>query len=216
MARESAHEPSGLALRGFAVPQGVLGKIGGWLMARGNMPAQHEVAELLDLRAGEQVLEVGNGPGTLLRLLAERSEASVIAGIDPSPAMRDQALRRCSDLTTTGRVTLGLGTAAATSYPDEAFDHVVSVNNVLFWENLDTGLRELRRVLRPGGSLVVAFHSRWSPVRHERRIGLPEDEATRIETAMTEHFDKVKRRELTHVVAFTAICPPQRGEPTAR
>lgn len=191
-------------MRGFGLPQGILGKVGGRIMGSTNGSAQREVAALLDVRPGERVLEVGYGPGTLLRLLADRSEADLIAGVDPSAVMRDQALRRCSAAVTGGRVSLGIGSADDTGYPDQSFDRVVSVNTVVFWEDLDAGLRELHRVLRPGGTLLVAFHSRSSSAWQERVLGLPDDEAARIESRIADVFGGVQRRDLERVVTFSA------------
>jgi SAM-dependent methyltransferase len=91
--------------------------------------------------------------------------------------------------------------------PDAAFDHVISVNNVVFWGDIRAGFAELRRVLRPGGCLVVAFHSRSAPSRHERWIGLPEDAAARIQDAMRGVFGAATRHDLEHLTAFTAMRP---------
>lgn len=196
--------PATLDWRAFALPRGLVGWIGGQVMARMNMPAQREVIELLDLQRCDRVLEVGYGPGTLVRLLAERTDASLIAGIDPSPVMREQALRRCRAAVAAGRVELGIGTATETGRPDGSFDHVVSVNNVVLWGDLPAGVRELHRVLRPGGHLLVAFHSRTARAWHERRIGLPENVACQIEATVTGTFGNAERHDLDHVVAFTA------------
>lgn len=189
------------AWRAFALPQGVLGRAGGWIMSRDKGAAQQEIIPLLGVRPGDRVLELGYGPGELLRLLAGGPAASVI-GVDPSPLMRARARRRCASLVASGRVRPDLGSAADTRLPDEAVDRVVSVNNVLFWGDIPAGLAELRRVLRPGGTLVVAFHSRQAPSRLTRRLALPEATATQIETAMRAVFGAVVRHELVHLTAF--------------
>ncbi|MGH3319445.1 MAG: class I SAM-dependent methyltransferase [Streptosporangiaceae bacterium] len=95
--------------------------------------------------------------------------------------------------------------AADTGYPDKSFDHVVSINNLLFWDALPAGFWELRRLLRPGGTIVVAFHSRCSPVRHERRIGLPEEDAERARDSMAAIVGEVERQDLERLMAFTAV-----------
>ncbi|HEX8008259.1 MAG TPA: hypothetical protein VF482_17730, partial [Trebonia sp.] len=59
-------------------------------------------------------------------------------------------------------------------------------------------------------SLVVAFHSRTAPSRHERRIGLPEDAAARIRAAMRDTFGTATRHDLRHLTAFTAVSPQGR------
>lgn len=54
---------------------------------------------------------------------------------------------------------------------------------------------------------MVAFHSRSSPVRHERRLGLPEAVAVQTGTALSVIFEEVERHDLKRVVAFTAARP---------
>ena len=51
------------------------------------------------------------------------------------------------------------GDAANLPYADTSFDKVFSVHTLYFWPDLDAGLREMQRVLRPGGDLLLAFHS---------------------------------------------------------
>lgn len=204
MATERSARTSTLGWRAFAVPHGLAGSVGGRVMAWLNTPGQHEVVRLLAVRSGERVLEVGHGPGTLLRLLAERTDASLIAGIDPSPVMRRQAACRCRAAVAAGRVTIAAGTATGTGHPDRSFDCVVSVNNVVLWGDLSAGARELYRVLRPGGRLVVAFHSRTAQAWYERRIGLPEKVAAQLQAAIAGTFERPARHDLAHVVAFTA------------
>jgi SAM-dependent methyltransferase len=73
---------------------------------------------------------------------------------------------------------------------------------VVFWGDIPAGLAELRRVLRPGGCLVVAFHSRNVPTRRARRIGLPEDAAARIQAAMGSAFSAATRHDLEHLTGL--------------
>lgn len=205
-----ARQISPLAYRGFALPQGIIGRLGGLIMARGNEAANSEITALLDIRTGDRILEVGYGPGVLLQHLAEHTPAARVTGVDPSPVMRDMARHRCTAAIAAGRADPRLGTATRTGLPDAAFEHLVSVNNVMFWGDIPAGFAELRRVLRPGGSLAVAFHSRTAPSRHERRIGLPEDAAERIQAAIRDAFGTVTRHDLQHLTAFTAVSPQGR------
>jgi ubiquinone/menaquinone biosynthesis C-methylase UbiE len=189
----------------------MLGRLGGLVMARGNRAANSEITGLLAIRAGDQILEVGYGPGELMRHLADQSPATSITGVDPSPVMQDMARRRCAAAVAAGRVDPQLGSATHTGLPAASFDHVVSVNNVIFWGGIPAGLAELHRVLRPGGCLVVAFHSRTAPSRLARQIGLPEDAAVQIQDAMRKVFGAATRHELRHLTAFTATRP--HGQP---
>lgn len=186
----------------FALPRGVRGRMAGRFMLWANR--QEEVLDLLDVPAGAEVLEVGYGPGGLIRLLT-RTPARRICGVDPSAEMRDLASRPHSDAIGAGRIDLRLGTAADTGFPDAVFDRVVAVNNVAIWPDLDAGVAELHRVTRPGGRLLIACHGGTKPSFLTRSNALSADKIDRIERALRGVFSEVSRRDLTSLTAFTAV-----------
>ncbi|KWX02123.1 hypothetical protein TH66_10355 [Carbonactinospora thermoautotrophica] len=188
----------------FGLPRGLLGRVAGWIMARANTANQEETAGPLGVLPGDRVLEIGYGPGRLVRLLAERTEAALIAGVDPSPVMLAQASRANRDAVRAERVDLRTGTAERLPFPDATFDRVVSVNNVQLWPDLAAGLKEVHRVLRPGGRLVISVHSGDSPKRYERTLGLPEAELDRVRDELQALFREVTRHERIHSVVFAA------------
>jgi SAM-dependent methyltransferase len=185
----------------FAHPRGLRGRLAGWSLALLNRRDQREMVELLRVRDDERVLEVGYGPGVLVRLLAERTGAALVAGVDPSPEMQSAARRR-TRRATAGRVDLRLGRAEATGFPDASFDVVVTVNTVAIWPDLRAGLRELRRVTAPGGRVAVAWHGRAARSRIARGLGLPEKQLARIHDGLAELFGAVERHELTNLTVF--------------
>jgi len=79
---------------------------------------QDDVVGVLGVQPGHDVIEIGYGPGGLIRQLAERTDAASIRGVDPSPEMRDQARRHNRKAVRTGRIRLDLGTADRTGLPD--------------------------------------------------------------------------------------------------
>jgi ubiquinone/menaquinone biosynthesis C-methylase UbiE len=186
----------------FAHPSGVLGRLAGRFMLWTNR--QRDVLDLLSVRPGERVLEIGYGPGGLVRLLARHTEASLIQGVDPSPTMRDQANRTNGAAVRAGRVELLLGTADRTGLPDHSVDRVVSVNNVAIWPDLDRGVQELHRVLRPGGTLLLAWHGGTAPSAIARSLRLPADKLRRVESALAYGFTAVEPHRLRSLDAFVA------------
>ncbi|WP_314177732.1 class I SAM-dependent methyltransferase [Streptomyces winkii] len=187
----------------FAHPAGVRGRLAGRFMLWTSR--QDDVLDLLDVRPGQEVLEVGYGPGALVRRLAARTGAAVIRGVDPSAEMREAAGRTNRAAVRAGRVCLGLGTAEATGEEERSADRVVCVNNVAIWPDLEAGLREVHRVLRPGGRAVIAWHGGFAPGRIARSLRLPEEHLQRIERGLAGLFSKVSRSELRSLVAFTAV-----------
>jgi SAM-dependent methyltransferase len=190
----------------FALPTGWLGRLAGRFMLWTN--PQDDLLDVLDLRPdqqpGQRVLEVGYGPGGLIRLLTRRAEGIHVIGVDPAPAMRDLASSTNRAAIRAGRVELRLGTAGHTGLADATVDRVVSVNNVALWPDLDAGLRELHRVVRPGGTVVLAWHGGTAPSRITRRLRLPADKLDRIESSLRRHFGNVTRRQLRSLVVFVA------------
>jgi SAM-dependent methyltransferase len=179
----------------FVLPRGLRGRLAARVMLR--MNRQDEVARLLDVQPGERVLEVGYGPGGLVRRLCA-SPAGRVRGVDPSPEMRDMARAHAPD------ADLRLGTAEDTGFRDAEFDCAVTVNTVGLWPCLESGLDELRRVVRPGGRVVIAWHGGRRPPRLTRRFRLPDDQLRRIEDGLRARFGDVARRELSDVTAFAA------------
>jgi len=163
------------------------------------------ILEAAELSEVDDVLEVGYGPGGLIRLLAERTQAASIRGVDPSPEMRDQAGRHNRKAVRAGRVRLDLGTADRTGLPDASVDRVVSVRNVAIWPDLAAAVDELHRVARPGGTVVIAWHGGTKPSRVVKALSLPEDDLRRIEQTLRDHFVKVGRHQLTSLDVFTAV-----------
>jgi ubiquinone/menaquinone biosynthesis C-methylase UbiE len=166
---------------------------------------QDDVIGVLDVQPGQDVLEIGYGPGGLIRLLAARTEAASIRGVDPSREMRDQARRHNRKDVRSGRVRLDLGTADRTGLPDAGVDRVVSVRNVAIWPDLEAGVSELHRVVRPGGTVVIAWHGGTAPSRIVRSLRLPEDELARIEQVLRDRFADVTRHQLASLEVFNAV-----------
>jgi SAM-dependent methyltransferase len=187
----------------FAHPSGWLGRIAGRIMLWTNK--QDDVVGVLGVQPGDDVLEIGYGPGGLIRLLAERTGAASIGGVDPSPEMRDQATRRNRHAVRAGRVRLELGTADSTGLPDASVDRVVSVRNVAMWPDLDAAVGELHRVVRPGGTVVIAWHGGNKPSRVVKSMSLPEDDLRRIEHALRDRFAEVSRSQLATLDVFAAV-----------
>lgn len=147
-------------MRTFGRPQGLWGRIGGAIMARSNRTIAAAVIERLELRGNENVLEVGFGPGVAIALLAGSLPEGRIAGIDPSRAMYAQARKRNAAAVASGCVDLRLGSVGQLPFGDDVFDAAMAINSMQLWPDTAAGLREIRRVLRPGGRIALGFTAR--------------------------------------------------------
>ncbi|MGH2371326.1 MAG: class I SAM-dependent methyltransferase, partial [Chloroflexota bacterium] len=105
-------------------------------------------------------------------LLAERATAGLVAGVDPSEVMVRQATRWNRAAVRAGRVELRQGATAALPYPDAHFTKACALHSLYFWPSVAEGLREVRRVLAPGGLLALAVRmhraeaGRFDPSRY--------------------------------------------------
>lgn len=118
-------------------------------------------------RATGDVLEVGVGTGRNLRHYPPDVR---LTGVDLSPETLSIARRRAAAL---GReVDLRLGDAERLALPDESFDTVVSTLTMCSIPDYRAALAQIRRVLRPGGRLVMVEHVRSAstPVRVGQRV----------------------------------------------
>lgn len=110
----------------------------------------------LELCPGEDVLDVGFGGGAALEL-ALAAGARRASGVDPSADAVLATRARLRRFVEEGRLELLEGSVEALPFADAAFDAVVSTNTVYFWPHLEAPLRELYRVIRPGGRLALGF-----------------------------------------------------------
>lgn len=121
----------------------------------------HAVFEVLGRCPGGDLLDVGCGPGVFVqRVLDARPGDFRITAVDRSPAMIVEAAGNTAD----AEVELVVGVAEALPFPDASFDVVVAMG-VLEYCDFVAVLRELERVVRPGGTVLVSMLNPLSPYR---------------------------------------------------
>jgi ubiquinone/menaquinone biosynthesis C-methylase UbiE len=147
IARQSAH------------PRGLLGHLVARVMAVETRAVNRWVLGALGPSPGERILELGCGHGRALAHVARAAAPGLVVGVDPSEVMCQVARRHLRTEIGAGQVRIERGDSRSIPVPDAAFDKAYSVHTLYFWPDLGAGLRELRRVLRPGGLLLLAFHT---------------------------------------------------------
>lgn len=139
--------------------RGLLGRLIAFIMARETWAQNLRAIDALEVQPTDHVLDVGSGPGRALSVLAAKASRGRAVGADPSELMAEIAVDRNRKLVRVGRVDVAVAGVEALPFPDASFDKVLCVHVIYFWLDLDRGLREIRRVLKPGGRLVLLFRT---------------------------------------------------------
>ncbi len=110
-----------------------------------------KVAGAADIQPGQRVIDVACGTGILAREVALRTGSTgAVIGIDPNPGMVAVAKQLAPS------IEWREGVAESLPFPDQSFDAVVSQFGLMFFRDQRQALREMLRVLAPGGRLAVA------------------------------------------------------------
>ena len=114
---------------------------------------RHQTLERLALQPGEKVFDIGCGVGFLAHELALKvGESGKVVGIDQNPEMIRHAQLRCEGLP---QIEFNEGDASQLPAEDQAFDAVSCTQVLLYVKDVSKVLTEMRRILKPGGRLVI-------------------------------------------------------------
>ena len=160
--------------------------------------AREEAFRTIAELAPEDVLEVGPGPGELSERISRELGARVVA-VDSSERMVELARGRGVDARR--------GDVQELPFEDESFDCVVAAWMLYHVADVDAGLREIARVLRPGGHLVAVTNSEehlaearaYGGVDMRGRSPFSRENA---EPQLRSHFSHVERRDVDGFVTF--------------
>jgi len=152
------------------VPSGPLGWVSShWVMPRLHGPIYPLMAEALDLRSEDELLEVACGSGVFLAHHA--AHVGHVAGLDLSDLQIDLARRRLAERIASGTAEIVKGDAAELPWERERFSAVTCMGSMEAFPEPSRALAEMFRVLRPGGRAVLAMGWRV-PEGTETRHGL--------------------------------------------
>ena len=135
----------------------------GWLLARiwiaESARANQVALEALGVRREDRVIEIGFGHGRTIGRAAAIATRGLVAGVDTSRLMLRVARRHNAEPIREGNVDLRLSDGVHLPFDDGAFHKVFSVLTLHFWPDPRATLKDIHRVMKRGGRLVLGFHS---------------------------------------------------------
>jgi ubiquinone/menaquinone biosynthesis C-methylase UbiE len=137
-------------------PNGVFGQKIASNMNIGNAVLNRNTIVALDLKGNEVVLEIGMGNGFFVREIASVNNAVNYIGCDFSQLMVDESVKLNEDLIRQGRAKFYLNNGHDLPFDNNSFDKVFTINTIYFWDNPALILAEIKRVLKPGGDIIIA------------------------------------------------------------
>ncbi len=118
---------------------------------------------LKEMGDARRVLDAGCGPGQFTILAAEALPSLEIWGIDIAPTMIELAREHATASAASDRLHFQVADVARLPFPDGHFDAALSSGSIKHWPDPVAGLRELHRVLAPGGRAFIGEMNRLAP-----------------------------------------------------
>jgi SAM-dependent methyltransferase len=134
-------------------------------MEQDHLPITLPVLSKMRLAASDNVLDVGCGSGWLSRRIGKTVSEGRLVGMDISDEMIRIARRNSADQ---HNLMFMVGEVAEIPWQPDFFSHVISVESAYYWPNPAAGIKEIFRVLRPGGSAwILINYYRDNPHAHQ-------------------------------------------------
>ena len=136
-------------------PTGWLGRFMVWGMNRSHLDLTTWGLGHVEVRRQDTVLDVGCGGGRTVQRLAAMADAGKVCGVDYAPASvaASAALNRAA--IAEGRVEIQRGSVSQLPYSSDTFDLVTAVETHYYWPDLPGDVRQILRVLKPGGAVLI-------------------------------------------------------------
>ena len=136
-------------------PRGPLGKIALWSMNRRHSRVTDWGLLNVPIGEGDTILDVGCGGGRTIAKLASAAPMGKVYGIDHATLSVAAAQRVNRDAINAGRVVIQQASVSSLPFGDNTFNLVTAVETHFWWGDISAGMREIVRVLKPGGRLAI-------------------------------------------------------------
>jgi ubiquinone/menaquinone biosynthesis C-methylase UbiE len=148
--------------------------------------------EHVSIKRGDVILDVGCGGGRTVRKLAAVAAEGKVHGIDHSEESVAAARRTNKQEIERGRVEIRQGSVSALPFTGDLFDLVTAVETHYFWPDLPADMREVLRVLKPGGRLVIIAEA-YKGGKHDKALQKVADWTKMAILSVDEHRELFSR-----------------------
>lgn len=141
-------------------PHGVLGNVILKALNKKNTTIINETISLLDLKPNDAFLDIGFGGGLSFEILENKHQDIKMHGLEISEKALLNSRHKFQTAIENKKLELKQGSVHRIPYPDQSFDHIISINTVYFWNDVPDAFAEVRRVLKPGGTFVLSLREK--------------------------------------------------------
>ena len=141
-------------------PKGEDGVEVGKQMNKGNKHICLNSYKVLNPKPSSIVLEIGMGNGFFIQDLIESTHDLMYVGLDFSKTMIEEACKLNQKLIDEDTVTFVNGSVEELPFKDNSINYVTTTNTIYFWPDLKENAKEIYRVLKPNGKLLIGYRSK--------------------------------------------------------
>lgn len=129
-------------------------------MHENNIRMTRSAIDALQIIDGDLILELGHGSCKHLAEVLDKAKHTSYYGLEISELMQQQASEFNSSATNANRASFHLYDGQKIPFVDNTFHKILTVNTIYFWENPEDFIKEIYRVLKPGGLFAISFADR--------------------------------------------------------
>lgn len=187
----------------FGKPTGIGGKVATLVMNLLNRKMYRLCGDLVKEYAPNKILDVGFGNGYALAYLSKRITTMQLYGIDISKDALAMAKRKLGD-----KASLSVGSIENLAFDSDYFDLIYTINTFYFWQDQQTALSEVKRVMGDRGVFVnICYTKEYLNKLHYTNYGFTKMDSSEIlELHRNAGFSAVKLVEIESEKSFYIIC----------
>jgi ubiquinone/menaquinone biosynthesis C-methylase UbiE len=188
-------------LNQFRQPRGWFGRFNLWMMNRRHSNLTDWGLSHVTIAGDATILDIGCGGGRTIQKLAALAPKATVFGVDFSETSVAMSQDFNRTLVERGRVVVQQASVSRLPFDDQMFDLVTAIETHFYWPDLPKDVSEVRRVLKPGGTLVLIAEA-YKGGKHAKAIQMFADAMAPLGYA---HLDVAEHRELLAQNGFANV-----------